>query len=195
MKIKDFVFFPGLILEIPGILLLVTGLATGSDEFLIIGVGLLCSAVLIHAFRIIRKYREGIAEGPPEATKSDILSHPGESGVLYSDSLVTIAGDSITFHHYSFPFFTRERKVMITDIDHIDVKKPSVLAGKWRIGGSGNLSTWFPWDLQRPSRDRIYHAFVKTKGMNIGFTVERPNEVTAILKKKGLMGSDEVAGW
>jgi hypothetical protein len=193
MKLNDFVFFPGLILEILGILLLVSGLVTDSDAILVIGVGLLCSAIVIHAIRIIRRYRENIAEGPPESTKSAVLTHSGDSGVLYSDRLVTITGDSITFQHYSFPFFTQWRKVMFTDIDHIDVKKPSVLTGKWRIAGSGSLTIWFPMDSHRPSRDRIFHATIKTRGMNVGFTVEHPSDVTAILKKKGLIRSDELA--
>jgi len=80
------------------------------------------------------------------------------------------------------------------DIDHIDVKKPTVVTGKWRIGGSGNFRTWFPLNWNRPSRDRIFHATLKTRGMNIGFTVEHPAEVMSILKKKMLIISDEVSG-
>jgi hypothetical protein len=165
-----------------------------------LGAGFLCAAVVVHAVRIVTRYRAGAASDPADTAgtatfKTATFSKYEDSGVLYSDSLVTIANESITFHHYSFPLFTRGRTVPFSDIDHIDVKKPSVLTGKWRIAGSGNLSTWFPMDSQRPSRDRIFHATIKTRGMNVGFTVEHPSEVTAILKKKGLIRSDELLVW
>jgi hypothetical protein len=200
MKLNDFVFFPGMILEVIGILVLVTGLLTGIVILIFIGAGSLCAAVVVHAVRISRRYRAGAASDPADKAgtatfKTATFGKYEDSGVLYSDSLVTITNDSVTFHHYSFPFFTRGRTVLFTDIEYIDVKKPSVLTGKWRIAGSGNISTWFPMDSQRPSRDRIFHATIKTRGMNVGFTVEHPSEVTAILKKKGLIRSDELLMW
>lgn len=195
MKLNDFVFFPGMILEVIGILVLVTGLLTGMIFLLIIGAGFLSAAVVVHAVRIVRRFRAGAASDPEDTTGTATFGKYEDPRLLYSDSLVTITNDSITFHHYSFPFFTRGRTVLFTDIDHIDVKKPSVLTGKWRIGGSGSLTIWFPFDTHRPSRDRIYHATVKTRGMNVGFTVEHPSEVTAILKKKGLIRSDELLMW
>jgi hypothetical protein len=195
MKLNDFVFFPGMILEVIGILVLVAGLLTGIAVLIFIGAGFLCAAVVVHAVRIVRRYRAGAASDPADTAGTATSGNRRDPRVLYSDSLVTITNDSMTFHHYSFPLFTRGRTVPFSDIDHIDVKKPSVLTGKWRIGGSGSLTIWFPFDAHRPSRDRIYHAFLKTKGMNIGFTVEHPSEVTTILKKKGLIRSDELLVW
>jgi hypothetical protein len=122
----------------------------------------------------------GGAGGPGPGVRA-----PADPTILYQDLLVSISGDSITFHHYSFPFFSSDRQVFFRDILRIDVKKPDILSGKWRIGGSGNLRTWFPLDWSRPSRDRIFHAILKTGGLNIGFTVEDSSRVISILKEKG----------
>jgi hypothetical protein len=109
--------------------------------------------------------------------------------VLYADSLVSITGNSITFYRYSFPLLA-ERKVAFSDIDRILVMEPSVSNGRWRIWGSGNLRTWFTFDLHRHSRDRIFVAFLKTRGTNIGFTVENSARVISVLKEHGLTVGD-----
>ncbi|MFZ0181537.1 MAG: hypothetical protein WAL62_00160, partial [Methanoregula sp.] len=93
------------------------------------------------------------------------------SGILYADHLVTITGESITFAYYSFPF-AGSRTVAFSDIDHIMVMEPSLINGKWRIWGSGDLRTWFPLDIHRPSRDRIFLMTLKSRRTRIGFTVE-----------------------
>jgi hypothetical protein len=133
----------------------------------------------------------------PPGTSGTGTGKPVKTGpglpVIYRDSLVSITGDSITFFRYSFPLLS-DREVLFQDIDFIEIKKPTILAGKWRLWGSGNFSTWFPLDGNRPSRDRIFHATLKTGGMNIGFTVEHSDQVILILKKKGLITSDEVTG-
>ncbi len=191
MRLDDFVFFPGLVLETIGILVMAAGFLTDDILFFYLGAGLLCIAIAVHVVRIVRRCRST----PSACTDYAATLHHenrGGPGILYSDGLVTISADSITFHNYSFPFFSGDRTVPFSDIDYIDVKKPSVLTGKWRIAGSGNLSTWFPMDSKRPSRDRIFHARVRGRGMNVGFTVEHPAEVTAILKKKGLIRADEL---
>lgn len=105
---------------------------------------------------------------------------------LYVDSLVRISNDSITFLHYSFPLLS-PRRVLFADIDHISVKEPSLFTGKWRIWGSGDLRTWYPLDTGRPSRDRIFHVTLKTRGMNIGFTAEHSVRVFSLLREKGLL--------
>jgi hypothetical protein len=92
-----------------------------------------------------------------------------DSRILYSDRLIRITDDSIVFLHYSFPFFSSGRQVFIRDIDRIDVKKPTLQTGKWRIGGSGNFRTRFPLDWDRPSRDRIFHATLKSRGNEYRF--------------------------
>jgi len=195
MTLKDFVFYPGVILEISGILTVITGILTVNAVLLFTGVGLFCLALAVHIIRIVHRYHAGAdVSGPGKSTREMQSKLPEGSRFLYSDSLVTITEDSITFLHYSFPLSASSRQVPFTDIDHITVKKPTILSGKWRIWGSSNLRTWFPFDIRRPSRDRIFHAAVKTKGMNIGFTVENPGEVAAILKQKGLLESEEVSG-
>ena len=119
-------------------------------------------------------------------TGSERSDTPG-SRVLYADHLVSINGDSITFHSYSFPH-KASRRVAFTDINHLMVLEPSLTNGRWRIWGSGDLCTWFPLDVHRSSRDRIFIATLKTRGMNIGFTVEDSSRVLSIFKEHGLIG-------
>ena len=99
---------------------------------------------------------------------------------LYKDTLVCISGDSITFFRYSL--FLRKKTVPLSEIDHIDVKAPTVMNGKWRLWGTGNFTIWFPLDVSRPSRDRIFIATFRNQRMQIGFTVENSLDVIHILR-------------
>jgi hypothetical protein len=193
MRLNDLVIFPGILFETGGVILVVIGILRADIVLLVSGVGLICVGTGVHIIRIVRRTRAGSVrqDTARPAPSGTVPEQPG-SPLIYQDRLVRISDNAIEFLHYSFPFFTSGRQVQLQDIDHIDVRKPTVLTGKWRIGGSGNLRTWFPLDWDRPSRDRIFHAFVKTRGMDIGFTVEDPIAVTAILKKKGLISTDEV---
>jgi len=112
-------------------------------------------------------------------------SAPSGFATLYADRMVSVSGTGIMFAAYSFPF-ARSRKVPFTDIDHISAAEPTMANGKWRIWGSGDLRTWYPLDLHRPSRDRIFFAFVKPGDTRIGFTVEDSSRFIRILEESGI---------
>ena len=108
-----------------------------------------------------------------------------EQESTYSDSLVSITKDAITFEHY---YFNRKPKVVpLTDIERIDVRAPTIWNGKWRTHGTGTFKTWYPEDTNRPRRDRIFFAILKNQWVNIGFTVENPDRVEAIFREKNLL--------
>lgn len=185
MSAKELFFFPGIAIDIAGTAIIIGGILTGSLLLISCGVLLFCIALAVFIIRLglqSRIFPGGSPAKSPAASSKD----PGVFGILYADSLISVAADSITFHHYSSPFFTRDRCVPFTDIRYIEVRKPTVLSGKWRIGGSGDLATWFPFDTHRPSRDRIFRAILNTRGMNVGFTVERSDDALAALKKTGV---------
>ena len=104
---------------------------------------------------------------------------------LYRDQLVCITGSAITFVHYSFPLLAK-KEVPLAGIDFIEARVPSVANGKWRIWGSGNLTTWFPLDASRPRRDRIFVATIRGRRTKIGFTVEDSARVIALLRSRGI---------
>lgn len=104
-----------------------------------------------------------------------------KSWIQYADRLVSITGDRITLAAYSFPF-AGSRKIPFADIEQIQVLEPSLANGRWRIWGSGDLRTWFPLDIHRPSRDRIFVARLKTGRTRIGFTVEDSARVITVLE-------------
>lgn len=190
MSWNDYVLLPGLVLELAGVLVLVLGVLTGTSPFMMLGAGIVCIAVVVLMVRILQETRRTGTPGPAEPCQPG-AGTPADPALLYRDRLVSISADAITFHRYSFPFFSSDRRVVFADIHRIDAKKPDILTGKWRIAGSGNFRTWFPLDWGRPSRDRIFHALLKTGGMNIGFTVEDSSRVIALLKENGLLGADE----
>ncbi len=179
---KRFFLFPGLELEGAGVIVILVAILNGNTVLLLAGVGIICIAWLSYIFRFLQISRMDTRETPAVALGEEDQYH----SILYADRLVRITDNSIIFLSYSFPFFSSGRQVFFRDIDHIDVKKPTILTGKWRIGGSGDFQTWFPLDWGRPSRDRIFHATLKCRAMNIGFTVEDSTRVTSILKAKGL---------
>jgi hypothetical protein len=71
-------------------------------------------------------------------------------------------------------------------IDLVEVLKSSLLSGKWRIHGSVDFRTWFPRDLDRLKRDRIFLLHLHKKWRRVGFTVENSGAVIGVLKDKGI---------
>lgn len=53
--------------------------------------------------------------------------------------------------------------------------------------GAGNFKTWFPRDLKRPAREKIFFIELKGRWINIGFTVENAAQVEGILREKALI--------
>jgi hypothetical protein len=104
---------------------------------------------------------------------------------IYSDSLVTITGESILFKRYNI--FERDKLVFFPYIEKIIVKKPSIWNGKFRFHGTGDFHTWFPRDFGRYKRDKIFFAYIRDKSWRIGFTVENSAAVIKIFREKGLI--------
>ena len=120
------------------------------------------------------------------AGKKKRYSFKDDATIIYSDNLIEITDESILFREYYLSF--KDKRVPLSEIDHIDVKK----GGNARIYGTGNFRTWFPWDCDRPSRDRIFTATLRSnKWVKIGFTVEDPEKVQKILQDKKLLAKDE----
>jgi hypothetical protein len=104
---------------------------------------------------------------------------------VYADKLVEITDGEIPLRYYYFPFGSK--RVKFSEIDHVVAKEPTLLNGKWRIWGTGDFRTWFPFDASRPSRDKIFVVSFANKRQRIGFTVEDSNRVQEILRNKGLI--------
>jgi hypothetical protein len=115
---------------------------------------------------------------------------------LYSDSLVEITDESITFRKFDWKFRYRPRRVALSEITRIEVRPLSFRGGRWKLFGSGfDLHNWFPLDWHRPSRDKVFVAFLRGQGeriafhlrlRSISFTVEDSKRVEEILRQKGL---------
>lgn len=97
-----------------------------------------------------------------------------------------INDDSITLNKFYFPTLS-QKVILFSDIDKIEVRKPTIWSGKWRIHGTGNFRTWYPYDSSRPKRDRIFIVRYKNKWIQSGFTVENSAEVESILREKKLI--------
>jgi hypothetical protein len=105
---------------------------------------------------------------------------------LYEDGLIEVTDQEIVFRRYYFPSGAAKR-VPLDQLERVEVRKPSFFGGSWRLWGTGNFRTWFPWDGARPSRDRIFIAYLRGSYLRIGFTVEHSQKVIEILKKRGLL--------
>ena len=103
----------------------------------------------------------------------------------YHDKLVQITKEYILFHHYYFPFGSKQIKM--DQIKEIKVFDPTLSSGKYRIHGTGDFRTWFPCDVKRASRDRIFVITKKKGWVRIGFTVEQSNLALLIFEKLGLI--------
>ena len=112
--------------------------------------------------------------------------------ILYKDGLIEITDQEVVFHLYYLPF-GGDKHVALSQIESVQVRPPSFWGGSWRIWGSGDFRTWFPLDGARPSRDRIFIAFLRNQFRRIGFTAEHSEEVTAVLKERGLLQATSTA--
>jgi hypothetical protein len=107
------------------------------------------------------------------------------AAVLYSDHLVEISGEAILFRRYYFPFGAK--RLQLSDIERVVIKELTSTTGKYRIQGNAGLHTWFPMDLQRPRRSKIFLVSLRDKRLRIGFTVEDEAAVETILREKNLL--------
>ncbi len=111
---------------------------------------------------------------------------------LYKDGLIEITDQELVFHRYYFPF-GGDKHLPLSQIESVQVRPPSFWGGSWRIWGAGDLRTWFPLDGARPSRDRIFITLLRGRFHRIGFTVEHSEEVTVVLKQRGLLQPTSLA--
>lgn len=102
--------------------------------------------------------------------------------ILYQDRLIQIRNKSITLKYYYFPFLPKT--IFFSDIEKIEVNEPTWWNGAWRIWGTFDFITWFPFDPLRPSRNKIFIITCKNKRMRSGFTVEDSVKVEELLKEK-----------
>jgi hypothetical protein len=105
--------------------------------------------------------------------------------VLYSDSLVEISAETILFRRYYFPFGAK--RLRLSDIERVVLQEPTFSTGKYRLQGSAGLHTWFPMDLQRPRRGKIFFIVLRRKRLRIGFTVEDEAAVERILRQREIL--------
>jgi hypothetical protein len=105
--------------------------------------------------------------------------------ILYSDSLVEISTETILFRRYYFPLGAKRLK--LSDIERVIVQQPSFFTGKYRLQGSAGLHTWFPMDVQRPKRSRIFVIILRNQKRRIGFTVENEAALEQIFRERKLM--------
>jgi hypothetical protein len=175
--------FPGFLLEVAAVVFIAYGLITARSMLVTVGAAMLGLGLVLTVFGllILPQRREPAGSAPGSMDHFPVQGSP----VLYSDRLVSITEDAITFRHYSLPFGS-PRRVEFSDIDHFTCEAPTIENGKWRIWGTGSFAAWYPLDSHRPERDRIFFATLAGGTMKIGFTVEDSAQVMTILSRKGL---------
>ena len=104
---------------------------------------------------------------------------------LYSDGLIAITRDMVIFRNYYFIGISK--KVPVSEIEKIASHEPTITNGKWRIWGGGGFNRWFPFDILRPLRERIFFAKLKNSSFVIGFTVHNSRLVENIFREMNLI--------
>ena len=106
--------------------------------------------------------------------------------ILYQDGLIEIRKDVLILKNYYYPSKS-SKSIKINDIEKTEMKKPTIISGKWRIQGTGDFRTWYPLDISRPKRDKIFIIIYKNKWIRSGFTVENSKRVEEIFRKQHLI--------
>jgi hypothetical protein len=105
-------------------------------------------------------------------------------GPLYSDNLVRVDPDSITFFDYYFP--AGDKTLPLDRIGAVYWYKPEWLTGKYRFWGSGDFRTWCPRDYRRHRRDRMFLVIKRDGWTRIAFTVEDSGRFMKVLGELGI---------
>ncbi len=105
---------------------------------------------------------------------------------LYQDKLIILYDDSLILLKYYFPSLS-PKTIFFKDVKNIEVLKPTLFTGKYRIQGTGNFRTWYPFDALRPKRNKVFIIKYVGKWVQSGFTVENSDEVESILREKKLI--------
>lgn len=94
--------------------------------------------------------------------------------VIYEDGLIRLTTDEIVLKRYYFPVRAdwASRRVDLQLIDAVYELPAGLSGGSWRIWGTGDFRTWFPFDGKRPSRQKIFVLTLSGRKRRIGFTVE-----------------------
>jgi hypothetical protein len=103
----------------------------------------------------------------------------------YKDKLIEVSDKAVTFRRYYFPF--GNRRVSFDQIERVNVAPPSDSSVRWRLFGTSDGRTWFPLDWKRPTRDKIFVAFLRGSWRRIGFTVEDSRQVAGVFRDRGLL--------
>jgi hypothetical protein len=109
-----------------------------------------------------------------------------EQDPVYKDKLIEISHDFLLLKNYYVPFGNPKR-VPFEEIESVTAEKPSLSVGKWRIWGTGNLTSWFPLDFARPRRDLVFMVCLRGKTIRVGFTAENSEAVVRIFEQRGLL--------
>lgn len=107
----------------------------------------------------------------------------------YSDPLVTITDDSIVIHRYYFP--TGDKEIFWDEIEQVRALRPTMWNGKWRLHGTGTLSTWFACDFGRPAREAIFIMRLRSQDVKVGFTVHDSPRVKRIFAERFLLVDEQ----
>lgn len=110
--------------------------------------------------------------------------------IVYKDGLIQINEKAIIFYRYSLLFMSKA--VPFQEIEHIKVRKPTLLNGKFIFWGTETGLTWYPLDLSRPKRKVIFIIKRRCRMLRIGFTVQNESEVFTILHRLGYIEKTEV---
>lgn len=102
--------------------------------------------------------------------------------VLYNDSLVTLDKTNLQIKNYFFPF-GKSKIINLTDIESVSVEPLTLITGKYRIWGTGNLTMWFPMDGKRMKRDKIFIFSLRTQRIKPAVTVTDSMEFESMLRK------------
>ena len=106
--------------------------------------------------------------------------------IQYQDKLILLYDDSLILFKYYFPSLS-PKTILFKDIKNIEVHKPTLFSGKYRLQGTGNFRTWYPFDGLRPKRNKIFIIKYVGKWMQSEFNVENSAEVESILREKKII--------
>ncbi len=102
--------------------------------------------------------------------------------ILYNDPFVTLRSDILIIKNYYFPF-GKCKTINISDIESVSIEPLTLLTGKYRIWGSGNLKMWFPMDGGRMKRDRVFIFQLRMQKIFPAVTVKDSGEFELQLRK------------
>jgi hypothetical protein len=109
--------------------------------------------------------------------------------MTYDDGGVACTDDALVIRHYYFP--SGSRRIRYAEIGNVRQVPLTLMGGRYRIWGSGDVTHWFNLDSDRPNKDVAF--IIQVAGRRVR-PVITPRDADAVAAELAAHGVNVITG-